>query len=214
MAALYHLPHVWGTRSDLLAHRQVEGRSRHKLSYGDLWNEDVKGHVQGRPHSLLLGIGLWLDATGKLPSNRMLDAFKDPDTFKKIYDQILPFAIEHKPWIKQFWDLADNTKSGLIENDVWIGQTWDGPASLKKDGKPVNYQAPKEGAITWVDGLSLLKAAKNVDQIYEFIDFLHTPEIARRSPKVRATTRSSPGADACSRRSQEELPGSLSWRFA
>ena len=59
-------------------------------------------------------------------------------TMKKIYDQILPFAIEHKPWIKQFWDSADNTKSGLMENDVWIGQTWDGPAlSLKKEGKPV-----------------------------------------------------------------------------
>ena len=37
---------------------------------------------------------------------------------------------------------------------MWIGQTWDGPAlSLKKEGKPVNYQAPKEGAIAWVDGL-------------------------------------------------------------
>jgi hypothetical protein len=79
----------------------------------------------------------------------------------------LPFAIEHKAWIKQFWDSADNTKSGLMENDVWIGQTWDGPAlSLKKEGKPVGYQAPKEGAIAWLDGISLLKAAKNIDQAY------------------------------------------------
>ncbi len=64
-----------------------------------------------------------------------------------------------------------------MENDVWIGQTWDGPAlSLKKDGKPVTYQAPKEGAIAWLDGLSLMKAAKNVDQAYEFLNYLHTPE--------------------------------------
>ena len=47
------------------------------LSYGSLWDDGVKGHVQGRPHSLLLGIGLWMDGNGKLPSNRMLDAFKD-----------------------------------------------------------------------------------------------------------------------------------------
>ncbi len=40
-----------------------------------------------------------------------------------------------------------------MENDVVIGQTWDGPAlSLKKDGKPVSYMAPKEGAIAWIDG--------------------------------------------------------------
>ena len=173
---LHHLPHLWGSeaiswRTDLYKGNPAE------LSYGSLWGDDVKGHVQGRPHSLLLGIGLWMDASGKLPSNRMLDAFKDPDSFKKIYDQLLPFAVEHKPWIKQFWDSADNTKSGLMENDVWIGQTWDGPAlSLKKDGKPVSYQAAKEGAITWLDGIALVKAAKNTDQIYEFLNYLHTPE--------------------------------------
>jgi spermidine/putrescine transport system substrate-binding protein len=173
---LYHLPHTWGSeaisfRSDLYKGDLAQ------LSYGSLWDEGVKGHVQGRPHSLLLGIGLWMDANGKLPSNRMLDAFKSEDDMKKIYDQLLPFAIEHKAWIKQFWDSADNTKSGLMENDVWIGQTWDGPAlSLKKEGKPVGYQAPKEGAIAWLDGISLLKAAKNIDQAYAFVEYLQTPE--------------------------------------
>lgn len=173
---LYHLPHCWGTeslswRTDLYKGNPVD------LSYGSLWTDEVKGHVQGRPHSLMLGIGLWMDASGKLPTNRMMDAYKDPESFKKIFDQLLPFAVEHKSWIKQFWDSADNTKSGLMENDVWIGQTWDGPAlSLKKEGKPVSYQAAKEGAITWLDGIALVKAAKNTDQIYEFLNYLHTPE--------------------------------------
>ena len=81
--------------------------------------------------------------------------------------------------MKQFWDSADNTKSGLMENDVWIGQTWDGPPiSLKKAGKPVNYQAPIEGAITWVDGISLLKSAKNTEQVYAFLEYLQTPEVS------------------------------------
>jgi spermidine/putrescine transport system substrate-binding protein len=173
---LYHLPHTWGSeaiswRTDLTT---LEYKS---LSYGTLWDEQYKGKVQGRPHSLLLGIGLWMDYTGKLPSNRMADAFKDPDTFKKIYDQILPFAIEHKPWIKQFWDSADNTKSGLLENGVVIGQTWDGPPlSLKKDGKPVSYMAPQEGAIAWLDGWSILSAAKNTEQAYAWLNYVHTKE--------------------------------------
>jgi spermidine/putrescine transport system substrate-binding protein len=194
---LYHLPHVWGSEAISWRTDKWQPKSSAELSFGDLWGDDVKGHVQGRPHSLLLGIGLWMDGTGKLPSNRMLDAFKDPETFKKIYDQILPFAIEHKPWIKQFWDSADNTKSGLLENDVWIGQTWDGPAlSLKKDGKPVAYQAPKEGAITWIDGLSMPKAAKNVDQIYEFINYLHTPEVAAQLAEGSGYNPVVQGADA------------------
>ncbi|MCA0431910.1 MAG: extracellular solute-binding protein [Proteobacteria bacterium] len=173
---LYHLPHLWGTEAISWRTDKWKGDPA-KLSYGDLWADDVKGHVQGRPHSLLAGIGLWLDATGKVPSNRLLDAFKDEESFKRIYDEILKVAIEKKPWIKQFWDSADNTKSGLLENDVIIGQTWDGPSlSLKKEGKPVAYQAPVEGAITWLDGLSLTKAAKNIDQVYAFVDFLFTPE--------------------------------------
>jgi spermidine/putrescine transport system substrate-binding protein len=161
---LYHVPHCWGTeaiswRNDLTTIKPEE------LSFGTLWNDEYKGKVQGRPHSLLLGIGLWMDGTGKLPSNRMLDAFKNEDEFKKIYDVILKEAIDRKAWIKQFWDSADNTKSGLISNGVVIGQTWDGPViSLKKSGKPISYQAPKEGAIGWVDGWSLSKGAKNVEQ--------------------------------------------------
>jgi spermidine/putrescine transport system substrate-binding protein len=175
---LYHLPHVWGTEAIAYRTDLYKGDTKN-LSFGSLWEEGVKGHVLGRPHSLLLGIGLWMDGNGKLPSNRMLDAFKSPDDMKRIYDQILPVALEKKAWIKQFWDSADNTKSGLMENDCWIGQTWDGPVlSLKKDGKPVNYVAPKEGAITWLDGISLIKSAKNAEQAYAFLNYLHTPEVS------------------------------------
>jgi spermidine/putrescine transport system substrate-binding protein len=175
---LYHLPHCWG--SEALSYRtDLYKGDLANLSYGSLWADDVKGHTQGRGHSFLLGIGLWWDASGKQPSNRMLDGYKDEASFKKVWDPILAFAIEHKSWVKQFWDSADNTKSGLMENDVWIGQTWDGPPlSLKKEGKPVNYTSPKEGAIVWLDGLSQMKAAKNTDQIYEFINYLTTPEVS------------------------------------
>ncbi len=62
----------------------------------------MTGHVQGRPHSLITGIGIWMDATGALPSNRLLDAFKDEENMKRIWTEATKFAIEHKPWIKQF----------------------------------------------------------------------------------------------------------------
>jgi len=175
---LHWLPHCWG--SEAISWRTDKTTLDYKtLSFGTLWEDKYKGHVQGRPHSLLLGIGLWMDHTGKLPSNRMQDAFKDEDSMKKIYDQLLPFAIAHKPWIKQFWDSADNTKSGLLQNDVVIGQTWDGPAlNLKKAGEKVSYMAPQEGAITWIDGWAMTKAAKNSEQAYAWIEFLHTAEAA------------------------------------
>lgn len=193
---LYHLPHTWG--SEAISWRTDLTKLDYKtLSYGTLWEEPYKGKVQGRPHSLLLGIGLWLDATGKLPSNRMADAYKDEATMKKIYDEILKVAIAKKAWIKQFWDSADNTKSGYMENGCVIGMTWDGPAlSLKKQGKPVSYMAPQEGAISWMDGWSMPIGAKNKEQAYEWLNYVHSPEVSAKVADGSGYNPVAIGADA------------------
>jgi spermidine/putrescine transport system substrate-binding protein len=177
---LYHVPHCWG--SEAISWRTDLTKLDYKtLSFGTLWNDEYKGKMQGRPHSLLLSIGLWWDATGKLKSNRMLDTYKDEASMKKVYDPILKFAVEKKAWVKQFWDSADNTKSGLMDNGVVIGQTWDGPPlSLKKQGKPVSYMAPQEGAIAWIDGWAITKSAKNVAQAYEWIKYCHSTETSAK----------------------------------
>ena len=49
---------------------------------------------------------------------------------------------------------------------------------MKTSGSPIQYQAPKEGAMAWVDGLSIPIGAKNIDQIYAFIDFAYSKSVA------------------------------------
>ncbi len=193
---LYHVPHVWG--SEAIAWRTDLAKLEYKtLSYGMLWDEQFKGKMQGRPHSLLLTIGLWWDRTGKMPSNRMLDAYKDEDSFRKLWDPILKFAIEKKSQIKQFWDSADNTKSGFMENGCVIGQTWDGPSlSLKKQGRPVSYMAPQEGALYWLDGWALTAAAKNIPQAYEWLAYLHSAEVSAMVADGSGYNPVAKGADA------------------
>ena len=101
----------------------------------------------------------------------------------------------------------------ILENDCWIGQTWDGPAlTLKKDGKPVSYQAPKEGAIAWLDGLAMIKSAANVDQIYAFLEYLQTPEASAAVAEGSGYTPVITGADAllsdaAKKNFQEAYPG-------
>jgi spermidine/putrescine transport system substrate-binding protein len=120
----------------------------------------------------------------------MLEAFKDEDACTRIYDEILAFAIDHRPWIKQFWDTAESTKAGFLQNGCVIGQTWDGPAvALRLEGQPVGYMAPQEGAIAWADGWALTAAATNLDQAYEFLSYLMTPEA---SALVAETSRYNP----------------------
>ncbi len=169
---LHLLPHIWGTegiayRTDLF---QPENG---KVSYGDLWRPAFKGKVQGRALSLMSGIGQHLAARGKIPP--LINAYKDDASMRGIWDDITTFAIEHKSWIKSFWNDHDSQKSNFLENGCIIGQNWDGPSiELMKEDHPIQYQAPTEGAFAWLDGLSMPVGAKNVDQAHEFLNAIYT----------------------------------------
>jgi spermidine/putrescine transport system substrate-binding protein len=131
----------------------------------------------GRAYSMMNGIGLYLDHTGKLHSNRMLDAYEDEDSMRRVWDKVTKIAIAHKAWIKLLWNDAETQVNGFLRNGVVLGQTWDGPANrLKNEGRPIAYMAPREGALAWLDGLSLTAQAKNVEQAYAFLDFIYRPQ--------------------------------------
>jgi len=171
---VYHLPFLWSTEGLAWRTDKWPGVGHGNISYGDLWRPEVKGNIMGRPYSMMLGIGLYLDKTGKLPSNRLLDTFKNEATMRKIWGEIVKFAIARKPWVRQFWKDADSQVSGFMHNGVVLGQTWAGPSiRLKTQGKPITYVAPAEGALSWIDGLAMPAGAKNVPQIYEFLKFTY-----------------------------------------
>ena len=62
-------------------------------------------------------------------------------------------------------------------NGAAVGQTWDSTAAaLAKEGMPVGFVAPKEGALAWMEGLSIPAGAENLDNAYAFINWFLTPE--------------------------------------
>ena len=129
---------------------------------------------------MMAGIGRYLEGAGKLPP--FTDTYKDEANMRKIWDQITKFAVKHKPWVKQFWNDHDTQKVGFMQNGCVLGQTWDGPAiELFKQGKPVQYMAPKEGAFAWLDGMSMPIGAKNIEQTYALINEIYTVAAAADS---------------------------------
>ncbi len=177
------LPHIWGTegvawRTDLW----TPPRAGETPSYGDVWQPDVKGKTMMRPHSGMLGAGLYLETTGALAPGAMKKAYNDEDTMRKTWEQVTQYCIKNKAQLKLFWNDADTQKNGLLNEGVLVGQTWDGPPiTLMNDGEPVQYRAPVEGALAWVDGMALSKKAGDLDAVYAFIDYCYTPEFAGKS---------------------------------
>ena len=49
------------------------------------------------------------------------------------------------------------------------------------DGEPVQYRAPIEGSLAWVDGIALSKNPGDLDAIYAFINYCFLPGPAGKS---------------------------------
>ena len=177
------LPHIWGTegvawRTD----KWTPPRDGEIPSYGDIWQSDMEGKTMMRPHSGMLGAGLHLETTGALEAGAMRKAYADEAIMRKTWAVVTDFCIKNKSQVKLFWNDADTQKNGLMNQGVVVGQTWDGPPiTLMQNGDPVQYRAPSEGSLAWVDGMSLSSAAEDLDAVYAFIDYCFVPEPAGKS---------------------------------
>lgn len=188
------LPFVWGAEG--LAWRTDKWfGNADELTYGDLWTPEMKGKIMGSPISMLLTLGLYLDRIGQVPSNRMLDCYRDEDSMRRVWDKIIGFAVEHRSWVKMFWEDAESQISGFKHNGVVLGQTWNGPMKRLADkGEPIVFKAPMEGALGWLTGLSIPVGARNISQAYEFLKYQYSPKNGARLAKATGYASSAAGA--------------------
>lgn len=171
----YQVPTDWGTEAISFDRNQVP-LEYGTASYGDIWAPEMEGKATVRGHSGLVGLGLWLEAEGKLPMP-MVEAFKSEENMVKIYDAILKEAVARKANIAQFWANENEAQGAFRVNGCVIGQTWDSTAAaLGKEGLPIGFIAPKEGALAWMEGVAIPAKAENVEQAYAFINWFLTPE--------------------------------------
>lgn len=190
------LPHIWGTEG--IAWRTDKWAPVGDApSFGDIWKPEAKGAAMGRPHSMMLGAGLYMQRIELLARGDVWRAYDDEDSMRAVWDKIAKFCIERKANIKLFWDDSETQKRAFREEGVIVGQTWDGPPlSMKAAGEPITYQSPREGALAWVDGISLSARAENIDQVYEFIAYAMVPRNAGRVLDVHGYNSAAVGAHA------------------
>jgi len=171
------VPFDWGTEGVTLNTAKLD-IDVGDLSYGDLWRDEAKGAVAFRQKSVIMGTGLYLDATGDVPSNRMLDVYKSEDDARRVWGAITQWILERKDHFGAFWNNSTEATSAFKEAGCVIGQTWDTTGLLLNREDPnYVYRAPKEGIITWLDSFGMLKAVENREQAIAFMNFMLTPEI-------------------------------------
>lgn len=172
------IPFNWGTEG-ITYDSSVHSIEPGEVSYGHLWADGLEGKVAGRQKSMMVALALYLDSTGQVPSNRAMDLYRSEADTRRIFDECLKFLKPHKKNIGAFWNNATEATSAFTDSGCTIGQTWDTTGiKLHNDvDKKWVYTAPNEGALAWMDTMAIPSGAENVDQAYELINFLLTPEI-------------------------------------
>lgn len=172
------IPYCWGTEA-IVFNAKERDYKHGELSYGNLWDKENEGRVLVRTTSALAGIGLYLDATGEVPSNRLLDAYKSEADMRRFYEKYLAYAIERKKSVQNFWENAQQTLTAFQQDKCVIGQCWDGPAMrmMKESKGDIRYLMPKEGGMAWLDSLAIPSGAENVEQTYAWMNYILKPDI-------------------------------------
>lgn len=171
----FFAPADWGTEA--LAYDSAKAPLTYgTASYGDLWKPEYAGKVTVRGHSSLIGIGLWLEAEGRLP-HPLREQFTAEAKARANFDAILKVAVANKKAVGQFWTNENEAQGAFRTNGCVIGQTWDSTAAaLRKEKLPVRFIAPKEGALAWMEGFAIPKKAANAEAAYAWINWFYTPE--------------------------------------
>ena len=170
------VPQLWGTVS--ISWRTDKWQPDGLPSFGDIWepNPGIDGaFMMGRTYSMMTGCGIWMHHQGKMD---FWSSYNDEDTMRKNWETITDYCISKKGNLVKFWSGADPQKQGFTSDGVVVGQTWDGPiAAMMKAGEPVAYQTTDEGALAWIDGITMSAKAENIDEAYELINYSFTPEV-------------------------------------
>lgn len=83
-----------------------------------------------------------------------------------------------KPQIRTFWTSENDWNQYMSSGEFDLAVYWSGSASRSAThhGLPVEFVIPKEGAIGWLDGLSVAKDAPHPEAAQQFIDWMIDPE--------------------------------------
>lgn len=87
---------------------------------------------------------------------------------------------ELKPNLLKWWSSGSELTQLFATGEVWIADFWRGRVNaMKKEGLPIEYVVPKEGAPAWLDTMVVPKACENRDAAEAFINTMLDADVQR-----------------------------------
>lgn len=155
---VWMIPWDWGNTSILYRTDLIENP---EPSWRLLWDPQYAGRLAT------------IDAVHDTPVVAALLAGVDPFdmTSQEDLDKVKALLQEQQPLLRMYTTDMTSVEQALASGELVAAMTWNASAvSLKNQGVSVAFMNPKEGMLTWVCGLVLMKDAVNVDEAYDFIN--------------------------------------------
>jgi spermidine/putrescine transport system substrate-binding protein len=160
----YSVPWQWGTTGIAVNRTAYDGDINTSAIFMDTPPELV-GKINVTPEmNDVISLALWY--VGGEPCT------EDVEMLKKARDAL----IAAKPnWQSMDYGMTEK----MAANDVMASVYWNGAIFRSRLQNPdVQFGYPKEGYPVWMDQVMLLSDANNVEEAYEFLDFIMVPENA------------------------------------
>lgn len=158
--SVYAVPWVWGSTA-IAYHTE---RASRPTSIKALFDPAYEGRIAIRDdyNDAVMIAALALGQDANHPS--------DLDAIKRL-------LTEQKPLNKTYWETAEEFHQLFSAGQVDIALMWSGEAaSMIKDGQPIAYVVPEDGAIGWVDYWGICAKSQNTDLAYKFVDYMISKE--------------------------------------
>ena len=158
---VYGVAWTWGV-TGLAVNRDVVKPLPDSLNV--LWDPQYAGKVSIRDD------GVEAVQFAALATGQNMNDIKDLDVVKAKLKALMP-------QVKSFWSSENDWNQFFSAGDFAVSTFWSGVAGRSAGkGLPVQFIIPKEGAVGWLDGLSIPTASKNQEAAHAFINWMIDPE--------------------------------------
>jgi spermidine/putrescine transport system substrate-binding protein len=165
----YAVPFCWGTSGLVVNGAEAKGAA----SWKALIDPQYKGRISyrlKRPALIGLAFAMAYDPFA---------LYNDEKGYGAMLAVLEAELIKAKPLVKNYWSNGDQLLESVRTGEVTVAEAWDNGAwKLHAENQAIDYVAPAEGALGWIDTFAIPAKAKNVEAAYKWINFVMQPENA------------------------------------